>query len=108
MHKKQMKQMKITIRQEEPEDFKEVFKVIESAFEPLQFSDHKEQFLVERLRKSNAFIPELSLVAEIENKIAGHILLTYISPQINRAVKNKSYFYNCYGKEEKFYIENQG
>ena len=32
----------------------------------------------------------------------------YISPQINRAVKNKSYFYNCYGKEEKFYIENQG
>ena len=33
---------------------------------------------------------------------------TYISPQINRAVKNKSYFYNCYGKEEKFYIENQG
>ena len=34
--------------------------------------------------------------------------LYYISPQINRAVKNKSYFYNCYGKEEKFYIENQG
>ena len=33
---------------------------------------------------------------------------SYISPQINRAVKNKSYFYNCYGKEEKFYIENQG
>ena len=32
----------------------------------------------------------------------------YISPQINRAEKNKSYFYNCYGKEEKFYIENQG
>ena len=26
----------------------------------------------------------------------------YISPQINRAEKNKSYFYNCYGKEEKF------
>lgn len=76
MHKKQMEQMKITIRQEEPEDFKEVFTVIEKAFEPLQFSDHKEQFLVERLRKSNAFIPELSLVAEIENKIVGHILLT--------------------------------
>ena len=34
--------------------------------------------------------------------------LNYISPQINRAEKNKSYFYNCYGKEEKFYIENQG
>ena len=36
------------------------------------------------------------------------VKLIYISPQINRAVKNKSYFYNCYGKEEKFYIENQG
>ena len=35
-------------------------------------------------------------------------IFVYISPQINRAEKNKSYFYNCYGKEEKFYIENQG
>ena len=35
-------------------------------------------------------------------------LYNYISPQKNRAVKNKSYFYNCYGKEEEFYIENQG
>ncbi|SFT08908.1 hypothetical protein SAMN05216365_1647 [Porphyromonadaceae bacterium NLAE-zl-C104] len=34
--------------------------------------------------------------------------MVYISPQKNRAVKNKSYFYNCYGKEEEFYIENQG
>jgi hypothetical protein len=32
----------------------------------------------------------------------------YISPQISRAVKNKSYFYNCYGKEEEYYIKNQG
>jgi len=41
-------------------------------------------------------------------KIANKNNVNYISPQINRAVKNKSYFYNCYGKEEKFYIENQG
>lgn len=33
---------------------------------------------------------------------------SYISPQKNRAVKNKSYFYNCYGKEKEYYIENQG
>jgi len=32
----------------------------------------------------------------------------YISPQKNRAVKNRSYFYNCYGKEKEYYIENQG
>ncbi|MEM0991954.1 MAG: N-acetyltransferase [Bacteroidota bacterium] len=39
-------------------------------------SDHKEQFLVERLRKSSAFISELSMVAEVGGKIVGHILLT--------------------------------
>jgi hypothetical protein len=35
-------------------------------------------------------------------------IMIYISPQKNRAVKNKSYFYNCYGKEKEYYIENQG
>ncbi|HEY9115679.1 MAG TPA: N-acetyltransferase, partial [Bacteroidales bacterium] len=40
--------------------------------------DKTEQFLVERLRKSSAFIPELSIVAIIENKVVGHILLTKI------------------------------
>ena len=69
--------MNIIIRKEEPKDFKTVFNLIEKAFESEQMSDHKEQFLVERLRKSNAFIPELSLVCEIENNtIVGHILLT--------------------------------
>jgi hypothetical protein len=32
----------------------------------------------------------------------------YISPQKNRAVKNKIYFYNCYEKEEEFHIKDQG
>lgn len=46
----------------------------------MEHSDHQEQFLVERLRKSDAFIPELSLVAEDEKgTIAGHILLTKLS-----------------------------
>jgi hypothetical protein len=54
---------------------------------------------------------ELSVEISITNNnlIVTHIKGDiYISPQINRAVKNKSYFYNCYGKEEEFYIENQG
>ena len=68
--------IKIKIRQENSADFKAVFKLIKSAFKSEQISDHKEQFLVERLRKSNAFIPELSLIAELDNKIVGHILLT--------------------------------
>ncbi|WP_317126476.1 N-acetyltransferase [Chryseobacterium sp. G0162] len=67
----------ITIRQEEVKDYEEVFKLIEDAFRDMEHSDHQEHFLVEKLRKSEAFIPELSLVAEDENgRVAGHILFT--------------------------------
>ena len=68
--------MEIYIRKENQTDYNAVFELIEKAFEKLALSDHREQFLVQRLRKSTAFIPELSMVAEIENKIVGHILLT--------------------------------
>ncbi|MDQ6469169.1 N-acetyltransferase [Flavobacterium sp. LHD-80] len=68
--------MKIKLRQEKKDDFESVFQLIEKAFEKEEYSDHKEQFLVENLRKSEAFIPELSIVAEVENKIVGHILFT--------------------------------
>lgn len=64
------------IRQEKSTDFKAVFNLIESAFKTEELSDPREQFLVERLRASSSFIPKLSMVAEIENKIVGHILLT--------------------------------
>ena len=64
------------IRKENKEDFKKVFDVIEAAFNDAEFTDHQEQFLVERLRTSEAFIPELSLVAEVDGQIVGHILLT--------------------------------
>ena len=75
--------MIITLRKEEPKDFKTVFELIEKAFESEEMSDHKEQFLVERLRKSNAFIPELSLVAQIDEKIVGHILTTKLKIRNN-------------------------
>lgn len=69
----------ITIRKEEEKDYEQVFQLTEEAFRDMEHSDHHEQFLVENLRKSDAFIPELSLVAEDENgRIAGHILFTKI------------------------------
>ncbi|HLU93421.1 MAG TPA: N-acetyltransferase [Membranihabitans sp.] len=68
--------MDIKVRQENQTDYDAVFELIEKAFKKLPSSDHREQFLVQRLRKSTAFVPELSLVAELENKIVGHILLT--------------------------------
>lgn len=67
----------ITIRQEEEKDYPQIFQLIEEAFKNIEYSDHQEHFLVEKLRKSDAFIPELSLVAENENgEIVGHILFT--------------------------------
>ncbi|REC63604.1 N-acetyltransferase [Chryseobacterium pennae] len=67
----------MTIRKEEVKDYEAVFKLTEEAFRDMEHSDHQEHFLVEKLRKSEAFIPELSLVAEDEHGIvAGHILFT--------------------------------
>lgn len=68
----------MNIRKEENKDYKSVFKLIENAFENEVYTDHKEQFLVERLRKSESFVPELSLVAEIDGEIVGYVLLTKI------------------------------
>ncbi|BAP32903.1 GNAT family acetyltransferase [Chryseobacterium sp. StRB126] len=70
----------ITIREEEEKDYEKVFILIEEAFRDMEYSDHQEHFLVEKLRKSEAFIPELSLVAEDENSIiTGHILFTKLT-----------------------------
>ena len=66
------------IRKEEMTDRGSVFRVIEQAFEKEVYSDHREQFLVERLRHSNAFVAELALVAEMEGDVVGYILLTKI------------------------------
>lgn len=70
--------MKVHIRHEQKEDKDSVFKVVHEAFKTDQNKDPDEPYLVDRLRSSDAFIPELSLVAEVEDVIAGHILLTKI------------------------------
>ena len=51
--------------------------VIRAAFQDIEESDHTEHLLVERLRQSDAYIAELSLVAETaDGQIAGHIMLS--------------------------------
>ena len=68
--------MNINIRQEKESDYKKTEAVVEKSFKNAEHTDHKEHFLVSKLRKSNVFIPELSLVAEVNEKIIGHIMFT--------------------------------
>ncbi len=67
------------IRQETRNDYDEVYKLVKEAFTSAEYTDGNEQELVTALRKNKkAFIPELSLVAEFDKEIVGHILFTKI------------------------------
>ncbi len=61
----------MVIRQENEQDYEEVYQVVKAAFESGEHSDGNEQDLVTALRGSSAFIPELSLVAEVDGRIVG-------------------------------------
>lgn len=71
--------MNLTIHKEEIKDYNEVERIVEEAFKNAEHTDHSEHILVNRLRKSKEFIPELSLVAKNNDKIIGHIMLTKIN-----------------------------
>lgn len=64
------------IRTEQPTDHENIYSVVKTAFDTAEQSDGNEQNLVNALRTSSAFIPELSLVAEENEKIIGHIMFT--------------------------------
>lgn len=64
------------IRKEEPKDYEIIYSVVKNAFDSAEHSDGAEQDLVSALRRGEAFIPDLSLVAEIDGKIVGHIMFT--------------------------------
>lgn len=64
------------IRHETCKDYDKVYELVKSAFETAEHSDGTEHDLVKSLRKSNAFVKELSLVAEINGEIAGYIMFT--------------------------------
>lgn len=57
------------IRKETATDYEAVYSVVKHAFESAEQADGNEQDLVNALRKGDAFIPELSLVAEADGKL---------------------------------------
>ena len=66
----------ITVRPEKQDDIKAIDVVHLSAFE-----GDDEVGLIDTLRQSSTFIPELSLVAEYNHRIVGHILLSRVRLQ---------------------------
>jgi putative acetyltransferase len=65
--------MDLKIRKENKDDYRDIFELNKIAF-----GQENEAKLVCLLRDSEAFVPELSFVATLDNKIVGHILFTKI------------------------------
>ncbi|MBB4036902.1 putative N-acetyltransferase YhbS [Dysgonomonas hofstadii] len=72
------KQMTVdyVIRQETEKDFSEIYALIKTAFETATVKDGDEQDFADNLRKGSRYISQLALVAEVEGKLIGHIMLT--------------------------------
>jgi len=73
--------MDVIIRKEEKKDLKRVYEV-----NRLAFQQENESKLIEKIRNTENFVPELSLVAEVDDEIVGHILFSKIK------IKGKSVF----------------
>ena len=67
----------IIIRQESAKDYKEIVSLVLRSFqEGTNYSDGSDIIaLIEEIRMSKYYIPELSFVAELNGKIVGHFLL---------------------------------
>lgn len=75
--------MKIEIRQESSKDVKEIEEVVRAAFTSRDRNDPDEHHPVNKIRKTEAFIPGLSLVALEKDSVVGHILLSKIMVEEN-------------------------
>ena len=70
--------MSLIIRKERPDEHYAIEELTREVFWSMFFGEKQkicdEHLLVHRLRKSSAFVPELDLVAELDGKLAGHII----------------------------------
>lgn len=66
-----------TIRNETPADIAAIDAVTKAAFLPAAHASHTEHFIVQALREAGAL--ELSLVAEMDGTVAGHVAASPVS-----------------------------
>lgn len=64
----------LTIRPETPADIPAIYALNKAAFD----NRDAEPGLVDAVRRSDGFIPQLSLVAELDRQVTGHILFSII------------------------------
>ncbi|MGI6665286.1 MAG: GNAT family N-acetyltransferase [Christensenellaceae bacterium] len=69
--------MNIRIRNEQPNDYRMVEEVTRRAFWNLYCPGCEEHYLIHSMRTHKDFIPELSFVIEVDEKIVGSIFYTY-------------------------------
>lgn len=74
------------IRTERPCDFDEIRTVVKTAFVGAEHTDGDEHNLVDRLRCTEEYIPELSFVAEIKGKIVGYAMFSQINIGMSKAI----------------------
>jgi hypothetical protein len=68
----------LLVRPEREADFDAVRRVVEEAFARAEHTDGDEHNLVDRLRRSEEYIPSLSLVAEVNGEIVGYVMFSRI------------------------------
>ena len=62
------------IRGEQPSDYQAIAEVVTAAF-----GSPVEAQLVEAIRASPTYVPELSLVAELDGRVVGHVMISFAS-----------------------------
>lgn len=78
----------VTIRAERPADHDAIAEVVTAAF-----GSPAEARLVEAIRSSPNFVPELSLVAALDGRIVGHVMISFATLEndgVSRRIANLS------------------
>ena len=74
------------IRPEQECDYDEIRSVVKRSFAGAEHTDGDEHNLIDRLRRTDEYIPELSLVAEVDGRIAGYAMFSSIRIATSEAI----------------------